>query len=206
MLWQQGANNDVTLPRTHPHATPPAAWRGGHGDAGARRVRWGEHGNSTPDGGTAVGRLNSTNGCCLGGGQRVGLQRRHGDAARREHGPGFPAASASAASAAPSAAGATPTSAAATPATAATPTLGAGTFPATVTHKYGTTQIKQAPKRVLSLGFNDQDSLLALDVVPVGILRWFATQPRAVGPWAEPKLGSAQPAIIGWANSTTRRW
>jgi iron complex transport system substrate-binding protein len=61
---------------------------------------------------------------------------------------------------------------------------------------YGSTTVKQAPKRVVSVGFNDQDTLLALDVVPVGILRWFTTQPRAVGPWAEPKLGSAQPQII----------
>ena len=61
---------------------------------------------------------------------------------------------------------------------------------------YGTTTVRQAPKRVVSVGYNEQDTLLALDVVPVGILRWFATQPRAVGPWAEPKLGAAQPTII----------
>ena len=83
----------------------------------------------------------------------------------------------------------------ATPVAGATP-LGPGTFPATVTHMYGTTTIPAAPKRVVSIGFNDQDSILALDVVPVGILRWFATQPRAVGPWAEPRLGSAQPYIF----------
>lgn len=107
-----------------------------------------------------------------------------------------PSAAASAASsAAASAAAASPTRPAGTPAAAATP-LGTGTFPATVTHMYGTTTVRQAPKRVVSVGYNEQDTLLALDVVPVGILRWFATQPRAVGPWAEPKLGAAQPTII----------
>ena len=106
-------------------------------------------------------------------------------------------AAASAASSAAASAAASPTRPAATPATpiAGVP-LGPGTFPATVTHMYGTTTVRQAPRRVVSVGYNDQDTLLALDVVPVGILRWFATQPRAVGPWAEPKLGAAQPTII----------
>jgi iron complex transport system substrate-binding protein len=71
-----------------------------------------------------------------------------------------------------------------------------GGFPATVTHQFGTTQIKAAPQRVVSVGYTDQDYLLALGVVPVAILRWFATQPRAVGPWAEPLLGGAQPQIL----------
>lgn len=65
-----------------------------------------------------------------------------------------------------------------------------------MTHLHGTTTIAAAPKRVVSIGYNDQDFILALDVVPVGILRWFASQPRAVGPWAESKLGSAQPQIF----------
>jgi iron complex transport system substrate-binding protein len=105
------------------------------------------------------------------------------------------AASASSSAASSATAANTPTRAAATPVAAATP-LGPGTFPATVTHMYGTTTIPAAPKRVVSIGFNDQDSILALDLVPVGVLRWFANQPRAVGPWAEPKLGSATPFIF----------
>lgn len=101
-----------------------------------------------------------------------------------------------AASAAPSpASSAAPSAAAATPAASSSPP-GAGTFPATVTHMYGTTTVPAAPKRVVSIGYNDQDFILALDVAPVGILRWFASQPRAVGPWAEAKLGAAQPFIF----------
>lgn len=69
-------------------------------------------------------------------------------------------------------------------------------FPATVTHQYGTTEVKAAPQRVVSVGYNDQDAILACGVVPVAMLRWFAAQPKAVGPWAEPYLRGASPEII----------
>lgn len=69
-------------------------------------------------------------------------------------------------------------------------------FPATVTHQYGKTEIKAAPKRVVSVGYTDQDFILALGVVPIAMLRWFAAQPKGVGPWAEPLLGANPPQII----------
>ena len=69
-------------------------------------------------------------------------------------------------------------------------------FPATVTHQYGTTTIATAPRRVVSVGYNDQDAILACGVVPVAMLRWFAAQPKAIGPWAEPYLKGASPEII----------
>src|SRR4051794_21128049 len=49
-------------------------------------------------------------------------------------------------------------------------------FPVTIEHKYGTTEIGQKPVRVVSVGFQDQDPLLALGVVPVGIRDWFGDQ------------------------------
>ena len=52
------------------------------------------------------------------------------------------------------------------------------------------------PQRVISLGVSDQDVLLALGVVPVGILDWFGDQPFAVWPWARDLLGDAEPLVI----------
>ncbi|AGZ44716.1 ABC transporter substrate-binding protein [Actinoplanes friuliensis] len=71
-----------------------------------------------------------------------------------------------------------------------------GTFPATVTHQFGSTTVEEAPKTVVSLGWGDADVLLALGVVPVGILDWFQAWPTGVGPWAQPKLNGAKPTIL----------
>ncbi|MEM8705897.1 MAG: iron-siderophore ABC transporter substrate-binding protein [Actinomycetota bacterium] len=68
--------------------------------------------------------------------------------------------------------------------------------PILVTHRYGETEVPRDPQRVLSLGFSDQDDLLALGVVPVGILNWFGDEPFAVWPWAQPFLGDAEPTVI----------
>ncbi|MEV4636572.1 ABC transporter substrate-binding protein [Actinoplanes sp. NPDC049548] len=71
-----------------------------------------------------------------------------------------------------------------------------GSFPAKVTHQFGTTTVEQAPKTVVSLGWADADVLLALGVVPVGILDWFQAWPVGVGPWAQDKLGGAKPTVL----------
>jgi iron complex transport system substrate-binding protein len=99
---------------------------------------------------------------------------------------GAPAAPASTPAAAPA-----PTSA-----PAATTASAAEAFPITIEHKYGTTEILQAPTRVVSVGFNDQDAILALGVVPVGIRDWYGEQPVAVWPWAQEELGGAAPQVL----------
>jgi len=71
-----------------------------------------------------------------------------------------------------------------------------GAFPATVIHQFGTTTVEEAPKSVVSLGWADADVLLALGVVPVGILDWFQAWPQGVGPWAQPKLNGATPQVL----------
>ena len=73
---------------------------------------------------------------------------------------------------------------------------GGGTFPASVTHQFGTTTVEAAPEAVVSLGWADADVLLALGVVPVGILDWFQAWPQGVGPWAQPKLNGATPQVL----------
>ena len=73
---------------------------------------------------------------------------------------------------------------------------GVAAFPVTIEHKYGETVIDEAPERVVSVGFTDQDFLLALDVVPVGIRDWYGDQPYAVWPWAQDELGDAEPEVL----------
>ena len=69
-------------------------------------------------------------------------------------------------------------------------------FPVTIEHKYGTTEVPAAPERVVSVGFNDQDTILALGVVPVGIRDWYGDQPSATWPWAHDLLDGAEPVVL----------
>jgi iron complex transport system substrate-binding protein len=63
----------------------------------------------------------------------------------------------------------------------------------TIEHKYGNTEIRGVPERVVSVGFNDQDPILALGVTPVAVRDWFGDQPNAVWPWAQDELEDADP-------------
>lgn len=70
-------------------------------------------------------------------------------------------------------------------------------FPLTVTHKFGDITLEQKPVRVVSVGYSDQDDILALGVKPVGLRDWYGNQPFATWPWAQDELGDAEPEIIG---------
>jgi iron complex transport system substrate-binding protein len=70
----------------------------------------------------------------------------------------------------------------------------------TVTHVFGQTRIPKAPTRVVSAGLNDADDLLAVGVVPVAVTDWFGGQPFGVWPWAQTKLGAAQPVVLSLAD------
>ena len=69
-----------------------------------------------------------------------------------------------------------------------------------VTHLFGQTVIKEPPKRVVSAGYTEQDDLLAVGVVPIAVTNWFGDQPFSVWPWAQPKLGAAQPVVLNLDN------
>jgi iron complex transport system substrate-binding protein len=71
---------------------------------------------------------------------------------------------------------------------AAATSSAAGPFPVTVQHKFGSTTIEKAPQRILSLAYTDHEPLLALGIVPVGLIGFNAGWPEGVGPWAKPKL------------------
>jgi iron complex transport system substrate-binding protein len=66
----------------------------------------------------------------------------------------------------------------------------------TVKHIFGETKIPAPPKRVVSAGFTEQDDLLAVEVVPIAVTDWFGGEPFGVWPWAQPKLGGAQPVVL----------
>lgn len=71
-------------------------------------------------------------------------------------------------------------------------------FPVTIAHKYGETTIESTPQRVVCLGLTDQDALLALGVVPVGVTYWFGDEElQGVYPWAQEYLGDAElPTVL----------
>ncbi len=66
---------------------------------------------------------------------------------------------------------------------------GGKAFPVTVEHKYGSTTITSAPQRVVCVGLLEQDSVLALGVVPVGVTSWLGAAKGEIYPWAKDKLG-----------------
>ena len=68
----------------------------------------------------------------------------------------------------------------------------ADVFPATIAHKYGETTVEKAPTRVVCVGLTEQDALLALGIVPVGVTKWFGDAPSFIFPWAVDKLGDAE--------------
>jgi iron complex transport system substrate-binding protein len=65
-------------------------------------------------------------------------------------------------------------------------------FPATISHKYGETTVEKAPTRVVCVGLTEQDALLALGIVPVGVTKWFGDAPGFIFPWAVDKLGDGE--------------
>ncbi|KWX69028.1 ABC transporter substrate-binding protein [Mycobacterium sp. NAZ190054] len=70
----------------------------------------------------------------------------------------------------------------------------------TVRHMFGETKIPKPPARVVSAGLTDADDLLALGVVPIAVTDWFGAEPFGVWPWAQPRLGGAQPVVLSSAD------
>ena len=66
----------------------------------------------------------------------------------------------------------------------------------TVRHKYGETEVSGSPGRVVTVGFTDQDPVLALGVAPVAVREWFGEKPYATWPWAQDELRDAEPEVL----------
>lgn len=52
-----------------------------------------------------------------------------------------------------------------------TPAVSADAYPLTIEHKFGATTIGAPPERVVSLGYTEQDAIVAFGVRPVAALR-----------------------------------
>ncbi|KNY04823.1 iron-siderophore ABC transporter substrate-binding protein [Microbacterium sp. GCS4] len=76
------------------------------------------------------------------------------------------------------------------------PEVAADAFPVTVEHAYGETTISEQPKRVVSVGYTEQDTLWALGVKPVGVTDWYGDYDFASWPWADDARGDSEPEVL----------
>ncbi|MFD4257906.1 iron-siderophore ABC transporter substrate-binding protein [Streptomyces sp. NPDC058534] len=81
-------------------------------------------------------------------------------------------------------------------------TAGAGAFPVTVEHAFGTTKVAKAPERVVTVGYTDDQTVLAFGIKPVGMVDQY---PNPAGqspdintqwPWVKEKWGDTKPEVI----------
>jgi ABC-type Fe3+-hydroxamate transport system substrate-binding protein len=70
-------------------------------------------------------------------------------------------------------------------------------FPVVVEHKFGSTEIPAPPERVVAVGYTDQDTILALGVVPVGVREFLGGYDWRERPWAAEALDGAEPEVVG---------
>lgn len=69
-------------------------------------------------------------------------------------------------------------------------------FPVTISHRFGETVVESAPQRIVSVGFNDHDTILALGAVPVAAREWYGDFPNATWEWAQDELGDQEMAVL----------
>ncbi|MFH8515544.1 ABC transporter substrate-binding protein [Streptomyces gelaticus] len=82
------------------------------------------------------------------------------------------------------------------------PAAAVGAFPVTVEHAFGSTEITEAPRRVVSVGYTDDQAVLALGIKPVGMVDQY---PNPAGkspdintqwPWVKDKWSDARPEVV----------
>lgn len=70
-----------------------------------------------------------------------------------------------------------------------------GIYPVTIDHALGTTTIKSAPQRIVTIGWNAEDVVLALGKQPVAMPR-YSFFPSGIFPWNEEKLQGEKPVLM----------
>lgn len=80
--------------------------------------------------------------------------------------------------------------------TAATSAGGSDVFPVTIKHARGSTTIEAKPERVVTIGYTDHETVLALGTVPVGVVDWFSERPYGDWPWIKDLWGDQAPEIV----------
>ncbi|ARI55992.1 MULTISPECIES: iron-siderophore ABC transporter substrate-binding protein [Streptomyces] len=82
------------------------------------------------------------------------------------------------------------------------PAAASGAFPVTVEHAFGSTKVEKAPQRVVSVGYTDDQAILAFGIKPVGMVDQY---PNPVGqvpdintqwPWVKDKWGDTRPEVV----------
>jgi iron complex transport system substrate-binding protein len=64
--------------------------------------------------------------------------------------------------------------------------------PVSIESRFGTATITQRPERIVTIGLTDQDAVLALGTVPVGVTNWFGEAKGRIFPWAEEAFEDAE--------------
>ncbi|NLE82052.1 MAG: iron-siderophore ABC transporter substrate-binding protein [Rhodococcus sp.] len=78
---------------------------------------------------------------------------------------------------------------------------GGGATGATIEHKYGATEVPADPQRIVSVGYNDHDTVLALGGTLVGTFDWYGDYPGGLWPWAKDIAGDNVPEIVASAST-----
>ncbi|MFB7481242.1 iron-siderophore ABC transporter substrate-binding protein [Streptomyces anulatus] len=82
------------------------------------------------------------------------------------------------------------------------PATAGGAFPVTVEHAFGSTEVSKAPKRVVTVGYTDDQAVLAFGVKPVGMVDQY---PNPAGqtpdintqwPWVKDQWGDTRPEVV----------
>jgi iron complex transport system substrate-binding protein len=79
----------------------------------------------------------------------------------------------------------------------AAPSSSDGSWPLSIENRFGTTEVPAAPERVVTVGFNDQDFVLALGVTPVGVRENLGDYDVANRPWAQEQVAGAEFPTVG---------
>lgn len=69
-------------------------------------------------------------------------------------------------------------------------------FPITIEHAFGSTTIESAPERIVSIGYADQDPLIALGAPMIAGRYWFGDTESVVFPWAADDLQGEAPEVL----------